>query len=168
MKLADVEAILRALNDADVRYLIVGGLAVVAHGYVRATVDVDIVLNLERENVLRAMNALEQIGYRPLAPVAAAEFADAAKRTAWQEEKNMIVFQMRNPDPTSTRLDIFVKEPFVFADEFGQAKWENVTGIRAPVLRLERLLQMKQESGRAQDLADIEQLRLIAQNRRNG
>jgi hypothetical protein len=34
MKLADVEAILRALNDADVRYLIVGGLATIAHGYI--------------------------------------------------------------------------------------------------------------------------------------
>jgi len=66
MKLADVEAIVRALNGAHVRYLIVGGLAVVAHGYPRLTVDVDIVLNLERENVLRAMRALEVIGYRPL------------------------------------------------------------------------------------------------------
>jgi len=49
MKLADVAAILRALNDADVRYLIVGGLAVIAHGYVRYTADLDIVLRLERE-----------------------------------------------------------------------------------------------------------------------
>ena len=61
MKLADVEAILRALNDANVRYLIVGGLAVVAHGYVRYTADVDIVLDLERENTLRAMKALDEI-----------------------------------------------------------------------------------------------------------
>jgi hypothetical protein len=84
MRLADVEAILRALTDADVGYLIVGGLAVVAHGYVRATLAVDIVLNLERENALRAMNALEQIGYRPFAPVQAAEFADPAKRKIWE------------------------------------------------------------------------------------
>lgn len=49
------------------------GLAFVAHGYVRATVDIDIVPNLERENVLRAINALTQIGYRPLIPVDGAE-----------------------------------------------------------------------------------------------
>src|SRR5216110_1966366 len=95
MKLADVEAILCALNDAEVRYLIVGGLAVAAHGYVRATVDIDIVLNLERENVIRAMNALEQIGYQPLVPVKATDFADNEKRRIWQVEKHMIVFQMR-------------------------------------------------------------------------
>ena len=54
MRLQDIEAIVGALNGAEARYLIVGGLAVVAHGYVRATVDMDIVLQLERENVLRA------------------------------------------------------------------------------------------------------------------
>ena len=166
MKLADVQAILRALNDADVRYLIVGGLAVVAHGYVRATVDIDIVLNLEKENALRAMKALDAIGYRPLVPVAATDFADEAIRRRWIEDKNMIVFQMRNPDRESTRLDIFVDEPFSFAKELAEAKWEDVAGIQAPVLRLERLLQMKRESGRPQDLLDIEQLELIAGSRK--
>ena len=92
MKLADVEAILRALNDADVRYLIVGGLAVVAHGYVRATVDIDIVLNLEKENALRAMKALDAIGYQPLVPVAATDFADEAIRRRWIEDKKYDCF----------------------------------------------------------------------------
>ena len=53
MKLADIEVILRALNEAETRYLIVGGIAVVAHGYVRYTADLHIVLQLEPENVLR-------------------------------------------------------------------------------------------------------------------
>jgi hypothetical protein len=104
MKLADVEASLRALNDAEVRYLIVGGLAVVAHGYVRATVDMDIVLDLESENVLRAMAALKEIGYRPLVPVDA---AGEQKRRLSRDEKHMVVFQMRHTKSESTRLDIF-------------------------------------------------------------
>ncbi len=161
MKLADVEAILRALNDADVRYLIVGGLAVVAHGYVRYTADVDIVLDLERDNALRAMKALDAIAYRPLVPVDATDFADEEKRRVWIREKNMLVFQMRNPDRESTRLDIFVKEPFAFTEEFAQAKWEEVAGIRAPVLRYDELIRLKRSSGRPQDLIDIDQLELM-------
>jgi hypothetical protein len=158
MRTKDVEAVLRALNDAEVRYLVVGGLAVIAHGYVRATVDIDIVLNLERENTLRAMKALEKIGYAPTVPVKAEEFADEKKRQSWIQDKHMIVFQMRHPAPGRTRVDIFVSEPFSFADEMRQAKWEELAGIRTPVLRLDRLLQMKRESGRPQDLADVEQL----------
>jgi len=167
MKLADVEAILRALNDAEVRYLIVGGLAVVAHGYIRATVDIDIVLNLEESNARNAMRALIAIGYRPLVPVDALEFANPEIRKRWQTEKHMIVFQLRNPNRDSTRLDLFVEEPFSFSDELARAKWESVAGLRVPVLCLERLLQMKRESGRPQDLADVEQLMLISQNRKS-
>ena len=92
MKVDDVRTILSALNDANVRYLIVGGLAVVAHGYVRFTQDIDLVVQLERENVLRAMSALMAIGYRPLIPVEAAQFADETLRQQWRDENGMIVF----------------------------------------------------------------------------
>jgi hypothetical protein len=91
MKVDDVRTILSALNDANVRYLIVGGLAVVAHGYVRFTQDIDLVVQLERENVLRAMSALMAIGYRPLIPVEAAQFADETLRQQWRDENGMIV-----------------------------------------------------------------------------
>jgi predicted nucleotidyltransferase len=161
MKLADVEAILRALNDAEVRYLIVGGLAVIAHGYVRLTVDVDIVLDLQRDNVLRAMKALEKIGYRPLVPVRGLDFADEKLRESWRKEKNMIVFQMMNLDRPSTRLDIFVNEPFDFEPEYAVAKWEEVAGIRSPVVRIETLIVMKQGAARGKDIGDVGELRKL-------
>src|SRR5262252_1616910 len=111
MKVDDIRTIFKALNDADVHYLIVGGLAVVAHGYVRFTQDIDLVIELERENVLRAMDAFTAIGYRPLVPVAAAQFADETLRHQWRNEKGMIVFQLLNPNRESTRIGIFVSEP---------------------------------------------------------
>ena len=166
MKLADVEAILRALNDAEVRYLIVGGLAVVAHGYVRYTADVDIVLDLKSENALRAIKALEAIGYRPLAPVDAADFANAELRKKWHEEKGMLVFQMLNGNRPETRLDLFVTEPFDFDREFAAAKWEEVASVKAPVLQVASLIAMKKQVGRSQDLVDVEQLSKLVQSRK--
>ena len=68
------------------------------------------------------MKALGEIGYRPLVPVDAADFANEELRRKWITEKNMVVFQMHNPDRESTRLDIFVEEPFSFANELAQAK----------------------------------------------
>jgi predicted nucleotidyltransferase len=166
MKLADVEAILRALNDAQVRYLIVGGLAVVAHGYVRYTADVDIVLDLETENVLRAMKALSAIGYRPLMPVDPKQFANEQMRKAWHEQKGMLVFQMLDLNRPDTRLDLFVTEPFDFKEEFAAAKWEEVAGVPAPVLRVETLIAMKKQVERGQDLVDVEQLVKLIENRK--
>ncbi len=49
MELRSVEAVVAALNAAEVRYLIVGGLAVNAHGYQRTTVDLDMVIQLHTE-----------------------------------------------------------------------------------------------------------------------
>ena len=120
-----------------------------------------VVILLERENVLRAMNALTAIGYRPLIPVDAAQFADERLRQQWRDDKGMIVFQMLNPQRESTRIDIFVTEPFVFEEEFERAKRHKWGDMQAPVIRIEALIAMKQATGRPQDLADAAMLRDI-------
>src|SRR5262245_57124884 len=97
MKLSSLEAIASALRDANVRYLIVGGLAVAAHGHGRATFDIDLVVQLQPENVKRAVSALEAEGYRPTVPVAAADFANAERRESWIRDKGMVVFQPADP-----------------------------------------------------------------------
>ena len=51
MKLKSVRAVIEALNGAQVRYLVVGGLAVVAHGYLRFTNAVDLVIQLQPDNM---------------------------------------------------------------------------------------------------------------------
>lgn len=73
MKFGSFDSLVRALDEAEVRYLVAGGLAVNAHGYLRFTRDIDIVFQLARDNILSAFGALEQIGYRPLVPVSAAD-----------------------------------------------------------------------------------------------
>ena len=91
MRVVSFVAIVRALNDAGVRYLIAGGMAVNAHGYLRFTHDVDIVIALDTANVLPAFAALAELGYRPLVPITAGEFANAATRGRWIAEKGMTV-----------------------------------------------------------------------------
>jgi hypothetical protein len=64
MEVRSVEAIFSALNAVDVKYLVVGGLAVNAYGYERLTRDVDLVIGLEPENIIRGLRALLGFGYR--------------------------------------------------------------------------------------------------------
>jgi hypothetical protein len=77
----------------------------------------------------------------------------------------MIVFQLFNPQRESTRVDIF--EPFVFAQEFKTANWHTWGELRAPVLRIEALIAMKEAAGRPQDVADAALLRDILQVQRD-
>jgi predicted nucleotidyltransferase len=160
MEVWSVETVVRALNEAGVRYLIVGGLAVNAHGYERLTRDIDLVFSLEPENVLTGVRALAELGYMPRVPVLAEELADAAKREVWRVEKNMMVLPLWSQKHERTPVDIFIEEPFEFAEEFTRAtEVEVAEGLWAPVVALEALVRMKESAGRLQDLADIEALR---------
>ena len=106
MEQHSVEAIVRALNAANVRYLIAGGLAVVAHGYVRFTADIDLILDLEPANVRHAMAAFKRLGYRPRAPVALDDFADPANRAEWVRDKGLTVFNPGSIGPRRFSLPI--------------------------------------------------------------
>jgi hypothetical protein len=159
MEVRSVETIVRALNAAKVKYLIVGGLAVNAHGFVRLTRDVDIVLGLEPDNATRGLNALLRAGWQLAIPERPETFADPAARERWRTEKNMIVLKLWSDEHRRTPVDIFVYEPFDFAVEWSQAdRLEICPGCVAPVVALETLLQMKRAAGRPQDLTDIEEL----------
>ena len=61
MELRSVESIVKSLNAAGVRYLIAGGMAVVAHGYLRLTMDLDLILDLNEENLRAAVGALSEL-----------------------------------------------------------------------------------------------------------
>lgn len=165
MKLATLEAIMRALNAARVRYLVVGGLAVAAHGYGRMTFDLDLVVQLQPDNVERALKALAALGYRPLVPVAARDFADAVIRESWIRDKGMVVFQLHSDRHPETRIDLFVAEPFDFDQEYDNALvGEILPGVHARFVRIETLIRMKEATGRGKDREDVRQLRLLLEN----
>lgn len=160
MLVADFQNIVTFLNEAGVRFLVVGGLAVVAHGYVRNTIDVDLVIDLgSQNNVLSALDALGRLGYKPLIPEPPGRFADARVREEWIREKGMVVFQMRSETRRETPIDIFVRLPFDFDAEYMHAvEYEVGGGLICRVVQCSTLLEMKRKAGRAKDLADIESL----------
>ena len=168
MKLTDVEAVFRALDGAQVRYLIVGGLAVVLHGYSRATYDLDLVIQLKPSNILAAFKALQPLGYRPLVPVTPEQFADPDIRQGWIDQKGMKVLNLWSDGHLDTSIDIFVTEPFNFDAEYEQAYvQELIPGRPLRVARLDTLITMKRMAGRGKDLADIAELENIRDARRD-
>lgn len=162
MEVRSIETIVQALNAAKVKYLIVGGLAVSAHGYERLTVDVDLVISLQPENIQDAFRALAAVGYQMSIPATPEDFANPKLRETWRKEKNMVLLRLWSDAHRRTPIDVFVYEPFDFEKEFARAKWEPVAGdIRAPIVSYETLLAMKREAGRDKDLLDIQALKKL-------
>ena len=165
MRLASVEAIARALNEARVPFIVVGGLAVNAHGYGRATEDVDLVVRLLPETIRNTFGALQALGYRPRIPVTAEGFSDSRQRARWIAEKGMTVLSFHSDVHRETPVDIFVTEPFDFEEEYRNALVEDVApGVPLRIVRLRTLLHLKRVAGRPHDIADIAELGLLHGN----
>lgn len=162
MKLASFEVLVRTLNTARVPFLVVGGLAVNAHGYGRQTADVDLVIRLDSPTVVDAFRALESIGYRPRVPVTPADLSDVERRARLTAEKGMTVIGFHSDAHRETPVDIFANEPFDFETEYARALVEDVApGVQVRIVQLDTLLRLKRTAGRPQDLADIAELALL-------
>lgn len=133
----------------------VGGVAVVLHGYLRTTLDLDLVLHLERANVERALNALASLGFQPQVPVPLSSFAHPEIRETWLRDKNMTVFSLWHPDYPGFAVDLFVQEPFDFDTVHRRALRVSLADVDVTVVSREDLVAMKRAAGRARDLDDI-------------
>jgi hypothetical protein len=154
----DFLSLFALLNAQQVRYVLVGGLAVVLHGIDRITADIDLALDLGAESVRDAVSALQDAGFRPMLPVDAKQLADPAVRRIWREERGMQVFSFWDPTHSRPSIDIFVESPIAFADLWRDAIEVTLDGIPLRVASVPHLIALKRIAGRPQDLADIEQL----------
>jgi hypothetical protein len=150
--------IFERLNQERVQYVVAGGIALVLHGVVRLTADLDIIVDLSPDNVQRFIAAMEGLGYRPKIPVKAMEFASSEKREEWVEKKGMKVFTFYHPLKSEALIDVFVKEPMPFADLDREKKEVVAGGVAIPIASIRHLKEMKRAAGRTQDLADVESL----------
>ena len=166
-----------SLNGSGVRYLVVGGLAVNAHGYVRNTQDVDLIIDFEAGNLSTGLRILKSMGYAPKVPVAIEEFADRSKRESWIAEKQMKVFGLRSESHRETDVDVFVRDPLGFEAAYRRASYQTLFaghqspevaapevgrggGIRIPFCSYDDLVKLKLEAGRPRDLEDLRRLRI--------
>ncbi|MCI0339873.1 MAG: hypothetical protein L0216_01770 [Planctomycetales bacterium] len=149
------------MNAAQVRYFIVGGVAVVLHGHLRTTGDLHLAVDLEPQNARKAVEALARLGYQPRVPVKPLDFADPKTRESWIREKGMRVFSLWHPDRPGSLVDIFVRVPFDFAAVYSRAVRLRLATTEAPVIGLEDLIALKRAAGRPQDLTDCEALEAL-------
>ena len=159
MRLLAFEAVASALNEAGVRYLVAGGLAVNAHGYLRLTMDIDLVIALDDANVKAAFEALVGIGYRASVPIDAEQFADAAQRDRWRDEKGMVVLNFFSDQYRDAPVDVFVHVPFDFEGEYRMALVGDLRpGLSVRFVSIPCLIEMKEAAGRPRDVDDIQHL----------
>ena len=156
MERRSVETIAQTLNDARVRFLVAGGVAVVAHGLVRFTADLDLILDPEPEALKRAVRALASLDYHPRAPVAFEDFASPERRRRWAAEKGLTVFSLFSGVHKETEVDLFLESPLDFEAAYARALTTELPGGPSiTFVSLPDLLDLKRRAGRPRDLEDV-------------
>lgn len=139
--------ILEDLNDAEVRYLLIGGIALIRHGVVRATRDIDAAFDPDPENVRRIQSLVSKWG-------------------ATRPDGSPIPDDGISPERSihlSTpmgELDLVPEavSGFGFEELLARAETRKVDGVEAPICSLADLVAMKRAVGRERDLVDLADL----------
>jgi len=135
--------------------MVAGGIAVNLYGIERATADIDIVVNLEKNNLSKFIRVAKKLGLKPKVPVTLDDFTDSEKRKSWIADKGMMVFSLYDTKNPFFLIDIFVEVPFDFDGVYKQRKKIRLEDTIIPVVPIKTLIGMKEKSGRPQDRADV-------------
>jgi hypothetical protein len=151
----------QALERERVRYLVVGGLALNILGVERSTMDVDLMVALDADNVRAFVRAARDLRLAPVMPVAIDELADPDRVRKWIREKNMVAFALRPPLPADPTVDILVQPKVDFASAWSRRIEKDLGALRVYVASAEDLIAMKTGTGRQRDESDIAALRRL-------
>ncbi|MEW5692286.1 MAG: DUF6036 family nucleotidyltransferase [Candidatus Hydrogenedentota bacterium] len=155
------EDIFKSLNKNKIKYAVAGGVAVVLHGYTRFTVDLDLIVKLNDQNLNKFFDIMYELGYRPKVPVKKEEFIDKQKRREWIDKKGMVVFSFFHLKDHLKLVDMFITEPIKFSKIEKELKRVKIANMRVPVISIKHLIKLKLMASRPQDLIDIRNLKEI-------
>lgn len=135
---------LRALSDEKVKFIIIGAYAMAAHGYPRATMDIDIWVMPSPQNANAVLRALQRFG-TPLLNL-----------TKEDLEKDGTVFQI---GVAPRRIDIITAATGLkFEETYSNSVAVDIDGIQFHIPSVDDIIRNKKATGRTKDLADAEAL----------
>lgn len=158
MKIAEL---LQSLSDEPVQYVLVGGLAVQLHGFLRATFDIDLVLAMNDENLARFIAVAKRYGLVPAIPVPIDALSNASQIDQWHREKGMLAFALREPHIGGSVVDVLVRPEVPFEKLMANAVAGELFGRRVWIASIDDLLAMKRIANRPKDQLDIVALEKI-------
>ncbi len=140
----DFKELFEFLNAHKVEYLLLGGYAVIAYGYVRNTSDIDVVVSDGEENARRLMNALAEFG-----------FGETELRVDLFTEPDSVV--RMGVEPMKIEILNYLKG-VDFKDAYSRRRSVEVEDISVDLIALPDLLANKRAVGRPKDLIDADEL----------
>ncbi len=155
--------VLSAMEERKIKYLIVGGLAVNLHNVQRMTNDIDFIISMDKDNILKFVNLMKNMGYVPKLPVEPELLADKNTLEDWINNKNMKAFSFYHKKENYQVIDIVISQPLNFNKAYNKRVVKIINGINVSLISIDDLIKMKEAAGRVKDFDDIKKLELVKQ-----
>ena len=155
------EEIFKEFELRGVRYLVVGGMAVNLYGYIRLTMDLDIMIDLSDKNLSKVIDVMERLCYTPRVPVNPHELLSEEKRDEWIKEKGAVVFTFIDLKKPFKQIDTFLNNPIDFEEAYSRREVMTIAGAKVSIASIDDLIKMKASTGRPRDMEDIHHLERI-------
>lgn len=152
--------IITTLAESGVDFIVCGGVALVLHGVERMTLDLDLSVGMEHDNLVHFLHAMKKLGLVPRAPVPADSILDGEKLRAMVNEKNAIVFTFFDPDNPYRQVDIFITDSYSYDELKDHVDIVTIANMKIRLVSKKKLLDMKKAINppRDKDLFDIRML----------
>ncbi|MDD5041930.1 MAG: nucleotidyl transferase AbiEii/AbiGii toxin family protein [Candidatus Peribacteraceae bacterium] len=147
--------IFQALNEGDVRYLVVGGVAMNLLGYPRFTGDIDILLALDKNNLKRMAQRMKHMGYEKRLPVEIDELGDEKKVLTLMKKKGLQAYTFINTAEPQCTIDVIMGASLHFEKYQKHHVTIDVWNIPIPVVSIDDLIGMKKSTNRRKDAEDV-------------
>ena len=140
---SDFTDFLRLLDDNKVRFILIGGYAVILHGFIRSTADMDIFVEKSAENYLKLKKTYLEFG------------ASIFSKTEFFNDELDVWSIGREPN----KIDVVSKiKGITFIESIESCEWFSLDNFKIPYIHINHLVKNKLATGRGKDLVDVEQL----------
>ncbi|MBN1115194.1 MAG: hypothetical protein JXA66_07630 [Oligoflexia bacterium] len=150
--------IFEKLYKEKIEYLLVGGLAVNLHGVPRSTQDIDLIVSVKKDNIVKLTTLLNKLDYVPKLPVDPVGLADSDILSDWINNKNLKAFSFFHKKNNYKVIDVVLAHPLDFEKAFDNKKEILMGKIKVYLASIDDLITMKKFAARPRDLSDVEML----------
>lgn len=155
-----LQKILIALAEANVKFVVAGGVATVLHGVERLTYDLDVAVSMQKKNLERFIGVMNQQKLKPRVPVPATDLANPKHVEKIIKEKGAVVFSFIDFDKPLRHVDMFLKDDHSYEALKVDASPVLIQGKTVWIASKKKLIELKSKINppRAKDMIDIEEL----------
>lgn len=159
--------IITSLAENEVEFIICGGMAAVFHGVERMTMDLDISLSMNPQNIKKFLLVIKNLGLIPRVPVPPESLLDKKQVEFFIREKKALVFTFLDPDRPYRQIDVFLTADKSYHLLEKHTVNANVSSQKVKIISAAKLLEMKLavQPPRDKDKLDIAALKKIVKKR---